>query len=341
MRLSTSHLFTKLHSKEAGPLQNTEESGPMTYELNQTKEQETHDVVYATLLTIYGTSLLPSMEVEEYGAGFTELPLDLIGNKLKRELKELPLWQQHYDKSQKQVLQEENSQTNSFAGVLLTASALKMTTYEKLNSEACIKASWFGRDTNNTIHIYMHGIPPSHRQQHSVGCNLVCTPSLPPDVPPVGPAGASLIPRQPRPAATVATTALHGQDLWPPLAAAPCLTTASAWAADPSLEPDQSLPKTPEEAFLADASGTPSLDPEGSQCQSAVFETQTKNPLVDEWALPIIVCLPQHTLTSYEHVFAHLPLLHTCHSTPRPHNIILQAPCDLSIPWAMELTVRS
>jgi hypothetical protein len=83
MRLSTSHPFTKPHSKETGPLQNTEESGPMTYELNQTKKQETHDVVYATLLTIYGTLLLPSMEVEEYGAGFTEPPLDLIWNELK------------------------------------------------------------------------------------------------------------------------------------------------------------------------------------------------------------------------------------------------------------------
>ena len=109
MHLSTSHPFTKPHSKEAGPLQSTGESGLMTYELNQTKKQETHDITCATLLAIYVTSLLPSMEAEEYGAGFTELPLDLIRNELKRELKEVPLWQQHYDKLQKQVLQEENS----------------------------------------------------------------------------------------------------------------------------------------------------------------------------------------------------------------------------------------
>ena len=83
IRPSTSHPFAKPHSKEAGPLQNTGELGPMTYELNQTKKQETHDVVYATLLAIYETSLLPSVEVEKYGAGFTELPLDLIGNELK------------------------------------------------------------------------------------------------------------------------------------------------------------------------------------------------------------------------------------------------------------------
>ena len=31
MHLSTSHLFTKPHLKETGPLQNTEKSGPMTY----------------------------------------------------------------------------------------------------------------------------------------------------------------------------------------------------------------------------------------------------------------------------------------------------------------------
>ena len=52
----------------------------MTYELNQTKKQETHDEIYATLLS-------PSAEVEEYGASFTKLPLDLIGNEPRRELK--------------------------------------------------------------------------------------------------------------------------------------------------------------------------------------------------------------------------------------------------------------
>ena len=341
MCLSTSHPFTKPHSKEAGPLQNTEESGPMMYELNQTKKQETHDVVYATLLAIYETSLLPSTEVEEYGVGFTEPPLDLIGNELKQELKEVPLWQQHYDKPQKQVLQEENSQTNDFAGVLLTASALKMITYEELNSKACIKASWFGRETSNIIYIYMHGISSSHHQRHPVGHNSVCAPGLPANIPPVELTGVTLFPRQPCPATAVVSMALHGQNLWPPPAIAPGLLAASAWGADSPLEPDQSLPKTPEEALLADASGMSLFDLEGSQCQSTVLEAPTKNPLADEGMFPIVVCLPHHTLTSYEHSFAHLPLLHTCHSTPRPQNIILQAPCDVSIPWAMELTICS
>ena len=155
----------------------------MTYELNRTKKQGTHDVVYATLLAIYGTLLLPSAEVEEYGVGFTEPPLDLIGNELKRELKEVPLWQQHYDKPQKQVLQEETSQTNSLTGVLLTASALKMITYEDLSSEACIKASQFGRKMNNTIYIYTHGFPSLHHQRCSVGSNPMRPPCHPSDIP--------------------------------------------------------------------------------------------------------------------------------------------------------------
>ena len=256
MCLSTSHPFTKLHLKEAGPLQNTEELGPMTYELNQIKKQETHDTIYATLL-------LPSMEVEEYGADFTEPPLDLIGNELTQELKEVPLWQQHYAKPQKQVPQEENSQTNGFAGVLLIASALKMITYKELNSEACIKASWFGRKTNNTIYVYMHGIPSSHCQRHPVGRNSVHAPSLPSNIPSVESTGASLLPCQSHPTAAVATATLHGQDLWPPLTVTPQLATTLAWAADFFLEPNQSLPKTPEEALLADASGMLSLNLEG------------------------------------------------------------------------------
>jgi hypothetical protein len=271
---------------------------------------------------------------------FTEPPLDLIGNELKQELKEVPLWQQHYDKPQRQVLQEENLRANGFAGAQLTASALKMITYEELNGEACIKASWFGREMSNTLYIYMHGIPSSHHQQCPVGRNSVHAPGLPSNIPPVEPTGATLFPRQPCPVATVASTTLHGQNLWMPPAVAPGLSATSTWGANPPLEPDQSLPKTPEEALLVDASGTPASGQEASQRQSTVFETRTKNPLVDEGMSPVIVCLPCHTLTSYEHVFAHLPLLHTCHSTPRPHNIILQAPCDLSIPWAMELTIR-
>jgi hypothetical protein len=145
--------------------------------------------------------------------------------------------------------------------------------------------------------------------------NSVCAPGLPSNIPPVELAGATLFPRQPCPAATVASMALHGQNLWPPPAVAPGLSATLTWGANPSLEPNQLLPKTPEEALLVDAPGMPPSDQEASQRQSTVFKARTKNPLVDEWALPIVVHLPHHTLTSYEHTFAHLPLLCTCHST--------------------------
>ena len=56
----------------------------MMYELNQTKKRETHGTINATLLP-------PSAEVEEYGESFTKAPLDLIGNELRQELKEVPL----------------------------------------------------------------------------------------------------------------------------------------------------------------------------------------------------------------------------------------------------------
>jgi hypothetical protein len=164
----------------------------------------------------------------------------------------------------------------------------------------------------------MHGISSSHHQRHPVGRHSVCTPCLPSDVPPVESTGASCLPSQSHPAATVASAALHGQNLWPPPAITSALSTASARGANPPLEPNQSLLKAPEEALLADTPGTPPSDQEASQRQSAVFETRTKNPLVDEWALPIVVHLPQHTLTSYEHTFAHLPLVCTCHSTCDP-----------------------
>src|SRR6267142_2155048 len=94
----------------------------------------------------------------------------------------------------------------------------------------------------------------------------------------------------------------------------------------------------------ANAPGAPPSNPETSQRQPTVPETCTKDPLVDEETSLVIVRLPRLSPTSHEHCVAHLPhleypLIRICHSIPRPHNIILQAPCDLSIPWTMELRI--
>ena len=205
----------------------------------------------------------------------------------------------------------------------MTASALRMITYEELGSEACIKASQFGRKTNNTIYIYINGFPSSHRQRCSVGSNSVRPPCCPTNIPQVEQDGTALVPHQPRSVAAVVATAIYGEDIWPPLTITTCPSVIPTWGTDPSLEPHQPLHNTPEEGLLAGTPGTPPSSSEGGQHQSAVFEARTKNPLVDEGTFPIIVCLPCHTLTSYEHVFAHLPLLHTCHSTPQPCSITL------------------
>jgi hypothetical protein len=214
-----------------------------------------------------------------------------------------------------------------------------MITYEDLNSEACIKASQSGRKMNNTIYIYMHGFPSLHRQQCSMGSDPMRPPCCPSDISQMEQTGMSLLPRQPHPALAVAAEALHGQDLWLALTTAACPSAAPVWGIGPSLESSQPLHNAQEEGLLANTPGASSPSSEGGQCQSAVFEARTKNPLVDEGTSPVIICLPDHNLTSYEHSFAHLPLLHTCHSTPRPCSIILQAPCNLSIPCAMELTI--
>ena len=213
--------------------------------------------------------------------------------------------------------------------------------YEEICSEACIKASWFGEETTNILYIYMNGFPPSHCQQHPMGSDSVRPPCHPSDISQMESAGMPLLPHQPHPALAVAAEALHGQDLWLALTTTTCPTVTPVWGTDPPLEPCQRPQSTPEEALLADTLETPSPGLEAGQHQPTVLETRTKDPLVDKRTFPIVVHLPHHTLTSYEHAFALLPLLCTCHSTPQPCSITLQAPCDLSIPWAMELTVRS
>src|SRR6267142_592454 len=92
--------------------------------------------------------------------------------------------------------------------------------------------------------------------------------------------------------------------------------------------------------------GASSPGQKASQHQPAVFEARTKDPLTDEETHLVTVHLPHLSSTSYERHAAHLPhleypLIRVCPSTPRPHNVILQAPCDLSIPWATELTIHN
>src|SRR6267142_1751316 len=155
--------------------------------------------------------------------------------------------------------------------------------------------------------------------------------------------GTTRIPCQPRSRATVANAAICGEDLRPAPTAAVPPSGDPTRGTGPSLEPDQPPPNAWKEE--ADAPGALPSNQEASQHQPAVFEACTKNPLTDEETCLAVVRLPHPSLTSHERRAAHLPhleypLIRVCHSIPRPCNIILQAPCDLSIPWAMELRIR-
>src|SRR6267142_4732517 len=172
----------------------------------------------------------------------------------------------------------------------------------------------------------------------------MCPTGSPTNIPQVEPVGATLLPRLPRSGTTVAIVPLRGEDFRPTPTTAVPPSGDSTWGAGPSLEPDQPPPDTWEEE--TDASGASPPGQETSQHQPVVLETCTKDPLVDKETPLIIVRLPPHPFTSHERCATHLPhleypLICVCPSTPWPHNVILQAPCDLSIPWATELRIHN
>src|SRR6266850_2220722 len=75
-------------------------------------------------------------------------------------------------------------------------------------------------------------------------------------------------------------------------------------------------------------------DQDTSQHPDTAEDPQTLQPL-NHNDTAIVVRLPQHP--SYLVPCAG-PVTHTCRSSPRPPNIILHAPCDLSLPWINQLT---
>src|SRR6267142_2771998 len=286
--------------------------------------------------TFHATQLSPYVETEKYGVNFTEPPPDPIRNKPKKESGGIPLWQQCYNEPREKERQPETS--------VLKAIKQNHEAQRELGSKKCIKASCQSKRTTNSLHHYMNGLLSTHRKQCPVGRHLMRPTGSPTDIPRMESVGTTRVPRQSRLRATVANAAIHGEDLWPALAAAISPSNDSPRGTDPTLEPDQSSPDTGEKE--ANAPGAPPSNPETSQRQPTVLETCTKDPLVDEETSLVIVRLPRPSPTSHERCVAHLPhleypLIRICPSTLRPHNIILQAPCDLSIPWTMELTIHN
>src|SRR6266850_7291633 len=326
--LSTLHPFVELCPKQLGPFQITGMVGSVTYRLNLPEKWKIYDAFHATLLS-------PYVETEKYGVNFTKPPPDPIRNKPKKEGEGTPLWQQCHEKPQEKERQPKVS--------ILENIEQSRETQKELGNKKRIKDFHSSEAITSPTHSHMHGFLHTHRQRRSVGRNTMCPSSLPSDVPRVEPVGMPCLPRQPRLATTVATAPLCGEDLWPALTAAISSSNGSLRGTDPTLEPNQSSPDTGKKE--ANAPGAPPSNPKASQRQPTVLETCTKDTLVDKETSLVIVRLPLHLFTSHEHRAAHLPhlehpLIRVCHSIPRPCNVILQAPCDLSIPWAMELRIR-
>src|SRR6267142_2746112 len=323
--LSTSHLFVELRPKRLGPFQITGILGSVMYRLNLPEKWKIHNTFHATLLS-------PYVETEKYGVNFTEPPPDLIRNKPKKEGGEIPLWQQCHDKLREKERQPKIS--------VLKNIEQSCETQKELGNKKCIKDFHLSEAITSPAHSYMHGFLHTHRQRCSVGRDTMRPSGLPSDIPQVEPTGTPHLPCQPRSATTVATVPLCGEDLWPALTAATSSSNGSLRGTDPTLEPNQSSPDTREKE--ANVPGAPPFNPEASQHQPAVLEARTKDPLVDEETSLVIIRLPLRLFTSHERHAAHLPhleypLIRMCHSIPRPRNVILQAPCNLSIPWVMEL----
>src|SRR6266850_457403 len=304
--------------------------GSVTYKLNLPEKWKIHDAFHATLLS-------PHKEMEKYGVKITEPPPDPIRNKPKKESGRTPLWQQCHDKPREKERQTETS--------VLKNIGQSHETQEELGSKKCIKASRQSKEiTNSFLHHYMNGLLSTHCQRRPVGRHLMRPTGFPSDIPRMESLGTTRLPRQPRSRTTVANVAIHGEDFRPAPTAAVPPSGDSTRGTGPSLEPDQPPPNTWKEE--ADVPGAPSPSQEASQHQPAVFEARTKDPLTDEETCLTVIRLPRPSPTSYERHAAHLPhleypLIRICPSTPRPRNIILQAPCDLSIPWATELTIHN
>src|SRR6267142_504919 len=87
-------------------------------------------------------------------------------------------------------------------------------------------------------------------------------------------------------------------------------------------------------AKRASSSEIPPADQNTSRHLNAMEDPQTQQPLRHD-ETTVVVRLPQHP--SYL-VPCTGPVTRTCRSSPQPPNIVLHAPCNLSLPWINQLT---
>ena len=184
-----------------------------------------------------------------------------------------------------------------------------------------------------TYHPLMHGPSHTDRQRYTIHRYTSSIADRPTTISGVDSTGMPCLPRTSSSPATMESAAILSETLWTtPPAPIPTTTTSTdtSWACV--------IRRAHEELSSTSVARTSSSEvPPAEQDASRHLteeEPQTQQPLRhDETA--VIVRLPQRP--SYIKPCAG-PVTCTCCSTPHPANIILHAPCDLSLPWINQLT---
>src|SRR6267142_682330 len=180
----------------------------------------------------------------------------------------------------------------------------------------------------------MHGSPSEDCQQCPICRNPSSSASSLTTVSGVDTIRMPCLPCTPPSSATVEAVPILSETLWTtPSASIPATTTSTDTDRACVIRRAHEEPSSTS-AKRASSSEILLADQDASWHLSAAEDPQTQEPLNhDETA--IMVRLPQHP--SYL-VPCTGPVTHTCRSSPQPANIVLQAPCDLSLPWINQLT---
>src|SRR6267142_4141786 len=183
-------------------------------------------------------------------------------------------------------------------------------------------------------HPHMHGSPKTYRLRCFICRNTDGSASSPMTVSGVDTARMPPLPRTPPKSAAVEAAPILSEALrTTPPAPIPATTTSTDTRGAYVIRRAHEEPSSTSAEGASSSEETPAHQ-DTSRHPDTAEDPQTSQPLNhDDTA--VVVRLPQHP--SYLVPNAG-PVTRTCRSSPRPQNIILHAPCDLSLPWINQLT---
>ena len=180
----------------------------------------------------------------------------------------------------------------------------------------------------------MHGSPSEGHQRHLVCHNSSGSAGSPTAVSGVDMTRTPCLPRTPPSSAAVEAAPILSEALqMTPPAPIPPMTTSTDTTGACVIRRAHEEPSSASE-LRASSSEVPLANKDAGRHLSVAEDLQTQQPLRHD-KTAVIVRLPQPP--SYLVPCAG-PVTRTCHSSPQPTNIILRAPCNLSLPWINQLT---